>query len=168
MIVSQQILRDERSPIAMNERIHGTGHLVLVFGPTEKLQNSALLSGIRAAFPPEAHVVGCSTAGEITGEGALDGVVTLTSLRFLKTTIKVECIPVRTMDESRMSGATLGRSLRGEGLKKAEPFVRRLGKVIARHAPPDIFERIHHPGHRFFNHAAHIVFDDEDAVARHA
>ena len=116
MIIKQQILRDDRTPITINEELPGAGHLVLVFGPTERLQNPALLSGIRAAFPSETHVVGCSTSGEITREGSLDGEVTLTSLKFLKTAIKVECIPVSTMDESRAAGGTLGRALRGKGL----------------------------------------------------
>ena len=117
MIIRQQILQDEHTPVKINDGHRGSGNLILVFGPTEKLQKKDLLSGIRAAFPPEAQVVGCSTSGEITRDGSRDGDVTLTSLKFLKTTIKVECIPVAAMEESKAAGGILGRALRGEGLK---------------------------------------------------
>jgi hypothetical protein len=117
MIIRQQILNDASTPITLNDKSIGTGQLVLVFGPTDKLQQPALLSGIRAAFAPDAHIVGCSTAGEITREGSLLDGVTLTSLMFSKTTLKVEYIPVATMDESNSAGKRLGRALRGEGLR---------------------------------------------------
>ena len=117
MMIRQQVLQDERTPVKIHDELRGSGNLILVFGPTEKLQNTSLLSGIRAAFPPEAQVVGCSTSGEITREGSRDGDVTLTSLNFLTTTIKVECIPVAAMVESKTAGGILGRALRGEGLK---------------------------------------------------
>ena len=117
MIIKQQILRDELTPITVSAEGAGSGRLILVFGPTAKLQNPALLSGIRSAFPASAQVVGCSTSGEITREGSLDGEVTLTSLTFERTTLKVKCIPVSTMDESRAAGGLLGRALRGEGLR---------------------------------------------------
>ncbi len=117
MIIRQQILDDEHTPITIANEVGGRGQLVLVFGPTEKLQSPALLSGIRSAFPADAYVVGCSTAGEITRKGSLSGDVTLTSLTFQKTAINVKCVPVATMDESREAGAILGKALRGEGLK---------------------------------------------------
>jgi len=117
MKTAQQVLLDESAPITLSAKPHGAGQLVLIFGPTARLHSPGFLAAIRAAFPPETLLVGCSTSGEITRDGALDGAVTLTSLEFAKATLRVECAPVPEMAGSRAAGGALGAALRGPELK---------------------------------------------------
>jgi len=46
--------------------------LVLVFGAVEHFERADLAPALRGAFP-NASIVGCTTAGEITGKGVSDG-----------------------------------------------------------------------------------------------
>src|SRR3712207_4327727 len=59
----------------------GGAQLVLAFGAREALAESAAFDWL-AARHPGAHVVTCSTGGEILGTSALDGSVVATAVAF--------------------------------------------------------------------------------------
>lgn len=90
--------------------------LVLVFGAVEHFERADLAPALRGAFP-NASIVGCTTAGEITGKGVSDGSLTLTVVRFESTTIRTCCEPVPQMKDSEEAGRRLGAALAGSDLR---------------------------------------------------
>ena len=63
-----------------------TPQLVLVFGGTSALKQVALTDALRAAYP-RAHVMGCSTAGEICDTQVTDDSLVVTAVEFEHSTI---------------------------------------------------------------------------------
>lgn len=90
--------------------------LAIVFAGFDVLKNKNLVAEVRAAYP-QAHVVGCSTAGEILGDDVRDDTATLTAVRFDKT--KIECARVAISDcaNSVQAGERLAKMLPPEDLR---------------------------------------------------
>lgn len=66
---------------ALSEVADADAQLVLAFGSTTVLQNSAVLAPIKLAYP-HAIYLGCSTAGEIYGTQVLDDSLVVTAIKF--------------------------------------------------------------------------------------
>ncbi len=64
--------------------------LVLVFGAREALADPGIISTVRRAHP-QAHLLGCSTAGEICGTTVSDGTVVATAIHFEHTQVRTAC-----------------------------------------------------------------------------
>ena len=88
-------------------------HLVLVFGSSLHFKNPGLGPILKKAFPGSS-LLGCSTAGEIVREGALDGQLVLTALRFREPAIRCASVPLPSMEDSRTAGRSLGERLAAE------------------------------------------------------
>lgn len=84
--------------------------LVLVFGAVEVMDRPNFAAHLAEIFP-QAALVGCSTAGEITAEGASDGGWVLTALRLDHGRVRVAEARVAVMADSRAAGGVLGRAL---------------------------------------------------------
>lgn len=84
--------------------------LVLVFGAMPVMEEPAFASALREAFPG-ADLAGCSTAGEITGDGVADGTCTITAIRFDRTAVRIAEASTTTLAESAQAGAVLGAAL---------------------------------------------------------
>lgn len=84
--------------------------LVLAFGASHYDSESRPLRDLRAAFP-QAHLLGCSTAGEIHGTRISDGSVVVALVRFEHTRIKTASTAVETSGGSFAAGERLGREL---------------------------------------------------------
>lgn len=92
-------------------------HLVLVFGSVERLRSPGCLDGLRAAFP-EVPLVGCSTAGEISGQGVTEKTCVVTTVTFQgATTVQVVEASVASMGTCREAGVALGQALEKQGLR---------------------------------------------------
>ena len=82
-------------------------NLLLVFGAVEHFTAMPLHQILRNTFP-DSHLIGCSTAGEITSQGVEEGGCTITALHF----DKVELIQADTrlagMDDSYGAGQRIG------------------------------------------------------------
>ena len=89
----------------------GLARLLIVFAPRPWLTDSNLLANIRAACPPETQIVGCSTAGEITADGAHQDVATLTYLRTERTRVVTRAQTIPTSADSHECGRQLAASL---------------------------------------------------------
>lgn len=89
--------------------------LVLVFGSLEAMQG--LDVALLKQAVPSAQWVGCSTAGEISGEGVSDGTVILTAMRFKQPAFRVVSDPISGMADSLGVGERLGRKLAAPGLR---------------------------------------------------
>jgi len=89
--------------------------LVLVFGSVALLP--ALAQALAAAFPG-ARVAGCSTAGEISGQGVTERTCVVTAVKFGPgITLRVAEAAVPAMDACEGAGASLGGALKGPGLR---------------------------------------------------
>src|SRR5579863_1771731 len=64
-----------------------TAQLVLAFGATAALKDHRLAGSIRASYPA-AHILGCSTAGEICGAQVFDDPLVATAIHFEHTQIR--------------------------------------------------------------------------------
>ena len=98
----------------------GDGHatktdLILYFGMREALASGARFHELRAMFP-DAHVVGCSTGGQIHNDDVDDEDISVAALGFDATTIRLACEPALTPDQSRNCGAAIGKTLAAEDL----------------------------------------------------
>jgi hypothetical protein len=84
--------------------------LVLVFGGTTVLRDGFLVSQIRA-FYPTAHILGCSTAGEICGTEVSDDSLVVTAVHFEHTLVRAAQTSLDANPDSQQAGEVLGRAL---------------------------------------------------------
>jgi len=84
--------------------------LVLVFGSRETLGRADLALTVRSAYPT-AHVIGSSTAGEISTTGVYDDSLSVTAIRFDRTELKVARVRIADVASSDEAGRSLARSL---------------------------------------------------------
>jgi hypothetical protein len=96
-------------------RLHGLADLVLAFGSTDLLSDTARLAEIRVAYP-RAHVIACSTSGEICGGQVTDDSLVVTAMAFDDAWTQVRHIDVRDCADSREAGERLATSLPKERL----------------------------------------------------
>jgi hypothetical protein len=88
----------------------GRADLVLFFGTREALACGARYRELRAMFPA-AHILGCSTGGQIRNDEVTDEEIAAVALRFEATTLRVACEPARGPALSRNCGEAIGRTL---------------------------------------------------------
>ena len=90
--------------------------LLLVFGSLDHFATPGLSETLSKAFPG-AVLLGCSTAGEITGDGVDDGTCCVTAINFNDTCITQGSTPLNGMDDSFAAGERLGQKISVDGLK---------------------------------------------------
>ena len=101
--------------------------LVLVFGGVEFLRPPECFDQLRSAFPG-VSLVGCSTAGEISGQGVTEGTCVVTAVTFQgAATVQVVEAAVASMDTCREAGVALGRALKKQGLRAILLFGKGVG-----------------------------------------
>jgi hypothetical protein len=96
-------------------------NLIMVFGAVEHFRTSATVDQLIKLFPA-AMVIGCSTAGEISGEGVDDGSCVVSAIEFANTPLSVGSTPLNDMDDSFAAGVRLGKALAGPDLKAVLVF----------------------------------------------
>jgi hypothetical protein len=87
-----------------------SAQLVLVFGATAVLQDAPLMESIRT-FYPVAHVLGCSTAGEICGAEVSDDSLVATAIHFEHTQVRTAEVSLAANSDSREAGEFLAQAL---------------------------------------------------------
>ena len=92
--------------------------LVLAFGATSILERDELIAEVRSAYEG-AHILGCSTAGEISGTRVTDDTLVVTAVRFEHTQLRGSQIRVDSTEDSYAAGRKLAQSLPAEGLVHA-------------------------------------------------
>jgi len=88
--------------------------LVLYFGMREALESGGRYAELREQFPG-AHLLGCSTGGQIQSDDVVDDEIAAVALQFDSTSLKLACAPAASPADSRVCGETIGRALSGEG-----------------------------------------------------
>ncbi len=118
--------------------------LVLAFGGTSVLKRRDLVRDVRDAYP-EAHILGCSTAGEIFGTRVSDDSLVATAVRFAHTRLEGGRIRIRSAEGSFEAGRQLARALPREQLVHALVISEGLNvngsdlvRGLTEHLPPDV------------------------------
>jgi hypothetical protein len=91
-------------------KLGSSAQLVLLFGSTEMLREKKCLDEIKAAYP-NAHLLGCSTAGEICGTQVFDDSLVVTAVSFEHTRLKGTKVKIDKMENSFKVGQQLSQSL---------------------------------------------------------
>ena len=117
MRVVQETITSPQNPNHQLAALHAIApHLVLVFGATEHFADGSLAAALAAACP-DAILLGCSTAGEITAAGVDDGTCTLTAVHFDRIRLTAGSTPLGGMEDSFAAGQRLGEQLAAPDLK---------------------------------------------------
>jgi hypothetical protein len=91
----------------------GKPQLLLAFGAAHWLQ---ALAEHRAQFP-QAHWLGCTTAGEISSQGVSDDTCTVTAVKFDHACVCAASTQLAGMDDSLAAGQRLAQALPPSGLR---------------------------------------------------
>ncbi len=100
--------------VDLGEKIEETPQLVLAFGGREILKNPDHFNQIRNMYP-HAHILSCSTAGEIIGSEVSDNSIALTAIYFEKTTISFSQVDIANISSTE-AGKRLADELNKENL----------------------------------------------------
>jgi hypothetical protein len=86
--------------------------LVFVFGPRDLLHHHEPIDQVRATFP-NAQIVGCSTAGEISGTHVHDDLLVFTAIAFDQTQVRVVDTTLSDASDSFEAGRRLAAAIVG-------------------------------------------------------
>src|SRR5882757_2010743 len=89
--------------------------LVLYFGSSEAVGSEAWYGDLRARYP-DAHLVGCTSGGQIQQAGISETGIAAVAVRFAATRLRLATESVRDSSQSHTYGAALGRRLSAEDL----------------------------------------------------
>ncbi len=89
--------------------------LVLFFGARDALTAPACYDALRARFA-DAHILGCSTGGQIHSDDMIDDEVAAVAMQFDNTRIALACAPASDPSQSRACGETIARALAADDL----------------------------------------------------
>jgi hypothetical protein len=87
-----------------------SSQLVLVFGAPSVLRQQHLTDAIRSDYP-DAHIFGCSTAGEICGTQVSDDSLVVTAVRFEHTLFRSVQVDLAQTPDSFQAGEQIARAL---------------------------------------------------------
>jgi hypothetical protein len=96
--------------------LDGPSTLVLAFGSPSQEVAAARLAELAAALP-QAHLAGCSTAGEILDRRVAEGGISVAVARFTHTTLRRTETAVVSPTDSRQAGRRLAEALAAPGLR---------------------------------------------------
>ena len=92
-----------------------TADLVLYFGTRDALANGARYEELRNLYPG-AHLMGCSTGGQIRNDDVNDEEIAAVALQFDATQLRVVGVPVAAAADSRACGRAIGEMLKADDL----------------------------------------------------
>lgn len=110
-----QLLWSEPGGWQSENRDPQAADLVLYFGTRGALACGARYDELRAMFP-RAHLLGCSTGGQIRESDVSDEEIAAVTLRFDATRIRLVARAVEHIEESRAGGEAIGRELSADDL----------------------------------------------------
>jgi hypothetical protein len=114
-------------------------------GSRDNLASGERYRELRSRFP-KAHVVGCSTGGQIRGGDITDEEIAVVAMSFAATPTRIACEPIADTGQSRSCGEAIGRALSAPGLAglfvlsdglhvNGSALVAGIGRVVGRHIP---------------------------------
>lgn len=122
MHVQQIVLRKPAElPAALDSLGSSGADLLLLFGSIEQITTPGLADALRQRFP-QARLLGCTTAGEITPDGVEDGTCSITVIKFDRVVLSEGSTRLSGMDDSFAAGERLGQQIAAPGLKAVLVF----------------------------------------------
>lgn len=97
------------------DSLQEAAQLVLLFGSTALLEEQHLMAEVRQRYPG-AHLMGCSTAGEMCGVQVTDDSLVVTAIHFEQTQVRGGSIRLEPATDSFHAGKALAQLLEPEGL----------------------------------------------------
>jgi hypothetical protein len=85
-------------------------HMVTVFGATKYFEDQTLGKKLKELLP-NAHIIGCSTAGEISQDGVTDNELVITGVHFNTPQLKISCATYGGLELSKAGGEALAKNL---------------------------------------------------------
>lgn len=89
---------------------------VLVFGSVNRFNERNFAAQLQKRYP-NAQIVGCTTSGEITGDGVFDDSVHITAMLWERSQLRFIAKPVNSMEQSHALGAQIANELLAPDLK---------------------------------------------------
>lgn len=99
-----------------NSPSNSAAQLVIYFGGQGVLDSGERYNELKS-FYPKAHLIGCSTGGEILGADVIDQSVVASSISFDKTLLEVAKTDISSAEESFVAGEKLAEMLNKPNLK---------------------------------------------------
>ena len=90
-------------------------NLILMFGSKEFICNKGIFNTIKNKYP-YAHIIGCTTAGEIYKDQVNDDTLTVTAIHFEKSEIKFFCSEIEDIGKDYEKGLKIAQSISIENL----------------------------------------------------
>jgi hypothetical protein len=90
-------------------------NLVFFFGGRRAVACGARYRDLRTLFP-DAHILGCSTGGQIRNDELIDDEVVAAAIGFDNTKLRLACEPATAPESSRSCGEAIGKALAAPGL----------------------------------------------------
>ncbi len=112
---TQQLVWNPRSGWNVGTSQSGEAALVLYFGARPALASGERYDELRRMFP-EAHILGCSTGGQISNNDISDDHLVAAAICFEATGLRLSCQEIVDPTQSGACGEALGRALRADDL----------------------------------------------------
>lgn len=113
-----QVSWSEKSGWGQIPEFSSTADLVLVFADNAYFQTDACYAELRAQFP-NAHIVGCSSAGSVSDVEIHDGNLVATAIRLEHSRVRLAIADINPSDSVEQLGARLMSDLAGPDLRHA-------------------------------------------------
>lgn len=112
---TEQVSWSEATSWRRDSKASSKTDLVFYFGSREALASGVRYEELRKMFPG-AHVMGCSTGGQIRNDDVSDDEIAGIALQFDSTRLQVACEPVANATSSRACGEAIGAKLAADDL----------------------------------------------------
>ena len=112
---ASQLFWGEQSQWSETDASFDRAGLVFYFGTRQMLADGKLYAGLRSRFP-DAHLLGCSTGGQLAGLDVSDDTACALALDFGATDLRVARAEIKGSADSRSTGAAIGAALKDDRL----------------------------------------------------
>lgn len=121
MRIEQRLWTKEGGWTIPSSELKNDAQLVFAFGGRAEIEEPKRFVELQA-FYPNAHVLMCSTAGEILGTRVRDNSIAVSAIHFLKTTLQFAHATIKENSESERKGSELAKQLPQDGLRHVMIF----------------------------------------------
>ncbi|MFZ6863267.1 FIST signal transduction protein [Undibacterium sp. Ji67W] len=122
MKISQIVMRDISGAVEKLSTLREiVPQLIIVFGCVEHFADPDFFKVLKASFP-EAELVGCTTAGEISSAAVSNSTSIITAIHFESAAFQLATAELGSMDGSFQAGETLAQQLQSPDLKAVMLF----------------------------------------------
>ncbi|MBL7988935.1 MAG: FIST C-terminal domain-containing protein [Chlorobi bacterium] len=115
MKIEQQQWMPNSGWLGASAVLQGQAQLVLSFGQIEAVEDPNRYGELRQRYP-NAHIIICSTSGEIFGEAVYDDSITATAIAFNDSTLIAASLNIADFPDSNRAGRELAGMIPAEGL----------------------------------------------------